>query len=309
MEGNVITIESAASAWLAHLQTRRRKPIKPASAKTFRSYLDAHILPRLGQREVGSVRIAVLREFVAQLDAEGLSAKSQVEITACVKSIIASVCDAEGEPLYDVRRFNNEKIDLPIVNPADQHTPVITRDQIESALNCAEPYKCLYALAAGSGLRIGELLAVKLADEGTCSYFDAGNGRIHIQQSVWRGQLQAPKTSSAVRTVELPSDLGAMLASFANKRTGFLFGNGRPLSASTARENLAKQGIPGFHCFRRYRAKVLRAARTPDDLVKFWLGHSNHADITAHYAHGGITSDESLRREWCDRVGLGFKLP
>jgi len=306
---SVITIEAAAEAWLAHLQTRRRRPIKPASVKTFRSYLDAHILPRLGQLEVGSVGVAVLRKFIDELDGAGLSAKSQVEITSCVKSIIASVCDAEGEPLY-TRKWDNERLDLPLVNPAEQHTPIVTKEQIEAALQASEePHKYLYALAAGSGLRIGELLAIKLADDGACSYFDSEEARIHVRQSVWRGELQAPKTLSAVRTVELPRDLGAMLVSFGGKRTGFMFGNGRRLSASTARENLAKHGISGFHSFRRFRATTLLASRVPSVLTKYWLGHSTHGDITEHYANGGMTNDEGLRREWCERVGLGFKLP
>lgn len=304
----MITIEAAAEAWLVHLRTRRRRPIKPASAKTFRSYLDAHILPRLGQLEVCSVGVAVLRQFISQLDSVGLSPKSQVEITSCVKSIIASVCDAEGEPLY-TRKWDSDKLDLPLVIPAEQHTPIVTKEQIEAALQTSEePHKYLYALAAGSGLRIGELLAIKLADDGTCSYFDADNRRIQVRQSVWRGELQAPKTSSAVRIVELPRDLGAILADFASKRTGFLLGNGRPLSASTAREHLAKHGISGFHSFRRFRATTLLAARVPSVLTKYWLGHSNHGDITEHYANGGMTSDSQLRREWAERAGLGFTI-
>jgi hypothetical protein len=126
-------------------------------------------------------------------------------------------------------------LDLPIVNPAEQRTPIVSRDQIESAIiNSAEPYKYLYTCLAGSGLRIGETLAITVGDSSGSTIFDPGSCAIEVRQSVWRGQLQAPKTSSAVRTVELPSDPGAMLTSFADKRQGFLFGNGRPLSASTA---------------------------------------------------------------------------
>jgi hypothetical protein len=80
MDSTMIKIETAAEAWLANLKVRRRRPIKPASAKTFRSYLDAHILPRLGQLEVGSVGVAVLRKFIDELNSAGLSAKSQVEL-------------------------------------------------------------------------------------------------------------------------------------------------------------------------------------------------------------------------------------
>jgi integrase len=51
-----------------------------------------------------------------------------------------------------------------------------------------------------------------------------------------------------------------------------------------------------MHCFRRFRAAVLKKNRCPDDLAKFWLGHQNR-DTTSDYA-------EQLREdvEWRQQV-------
>jgi len=114
----IITMRSAGQSWLDHLQTRRRKPIKLSSVKTFKSYLTKHILPRLGNLEVRSVGVSVLREFIGQLDEAGLSPKSQTEIAGAVKAIIANCTDDEGEPLYP-RHWDNERLDLPIVNHSE----------------------------------------------------------------------------------------------------------------------------------------------------------------------------------------------
>jgi hypothetical protein len=84
-----ITVETAASAWLRHLETRKRRPAKPATLQTFRSHVN-RILPRLGKLEVGSVGVAVLRDFISELDRDGLSAKTQIEIAGTVKQIIRS---------------------------------------------------------------------------------------------------------------------------------------------------------------------------------------------------------------------------
>ena len=62
----------------------------------------------------------------------------------------------------------------------------------------------------------------------------------------------------------------------------------------------------GFHAFRRFRTETLRRARVPGDLIKLWLGHSK-STVTDLYP-GGLTKDLAWRREWCDRVGLGFQL-
>lgn len=300
-----IAIEIAAESWITHLQTRKRRPAKPATLKTFRSYLDKHIVPRLGDREVGAVGVAVLREFISHLDAEGLSAKSQVEITSCVKSIIASVCDAEGEPLYP-RKWDNERLDLPIVNPAEQHTPTVTREQLESALKSSEePHKYLYACLAGSGLRIGEALAIKLMDDGVGTFFDSDMATIHVRQSLFRGVAQLPKTFAGIRTVEVSRELAARLAQFAGTRDGYLFGNGAPLNKSTAQKYLEKQNLPGFHSFRRFRATTLRAGLVPEDVTRYWLGHSA-GSITDRYSKLGL--DRHVRREWADKAGLGFQL-
>ena len=300
-----ITMESAAHAWLTHLQTRKRRPAKPATIKTFANYVRAHIVPRFGNREVGEVGVAVMREFISKLDDASLSAKTVNEIVSCTKAIIASVVDTEGEPLFP-RRWNNERLDLPVVNVSEQRAPLVSKQQIESAIaTSAEPYKYLYACLAASGLRIGEALAIKLVDDGG-TFLDVAAGTIRVRRSVYDGQEQAPKTPAAVRVVEIHKALAAMLAQFAGNREGFLFGNGAPLNESTARKHLDKQ-LPGvgFHAFRRFRTTTLRAQRVPEDIIRFWLGHSA-GSITDRYSKLG--QDVEVRREWCEKAGLGFQL-
>ena len=61
----------------------------------------------------------------------------------------------------------------------------------------------------------------------------------------------------------------------------------------------------GYHAFRRFRFAVLRKAGVPEDLIKLWLGHSqNLIDLYA----AQLRYDETYRREWCEKAGLGFEL-
>jgi hypothetical protein len=49
----------------------------------------------------------------------------------------------------------------------------------------------------------------------------------------------------------------------------------------------------------------LRKAGVPDDLIKQWLGHSqNLIDLYA----AQLRYDETYRREWREKAGLGFEL-
>jgi integrase len=82
---------------------------------------------------------------------------------------------------------------------------------------------------------------------------------------------------------------------------------GRPLQQRNAIRALHATGKKvGFHAFRRFRTETLRRARVPEDLIRLWLGHSKQT-VTDFYA-AGLEKDEVWRREWCERVGLGFTL-
>jgi hypothetical protein len=68
-------------------------------------------------------------------------------------------------------------------------------------------------------------------------------------------------------------------------------------------QQAGRQG--GYHAFRRFRFAVLRKVGVPDDLIKLWLGHSqNLIDLYA----AQLRYDETYRREWCEKAGLGFDL-
>jgi integrase len=72
--------------------------------------------------------------------------------------------------------------------------------------NATGQYRVLYALLAGSGLRIGEALGLEVGKH------ISNEGRtLNIRQSVWEGITQKPKTASAVRDVDLCPAVAAML--------------------------------------------------------------------------------------------------
>jgi integrase len=173
-------------------------------------------------------------------------------------------------------------------------------------------YQSLYALLAGTGLRVGEALAIKLdaySEAHTTISFDCKT--IHVRKSIWNGREQRPKTENAIRSVDIPEILAAFLKSFVGDRaSGFLFqtDSGLPLGQSNIlRDSLHNLGVEGFHCFRRFRASYLRKNRVPWDLEKFWIGHASK-DVTDKYAEQ-LKDDVEYRREWAEKVGLGFVVP
>jgi integrase len=227
-----ILMRAASEAWLDHIATRKRRPVKQSSLATMRSWVNSRIIPALGALEVGNVGVAVLRVFIEKLDTDGLSPKTQNEIAAVVKAIIGNCKNSEQEPLYP-RQWNNEDLDLPVVDHTSQRTPIVTAEEIEGAMaNSEDRFAVLFALCAGSGLRISEALALRLnSDRSDVSVFDATTATLRIRTAIWRQQETSPKTDAGKRDVEITRTLSDYIAAFAGGRTNsFLFGNGKPLS-------------------------------------------------------------------------------
>jgi integrase len=292
-----------ARRWIAALATRRRKPVKPATVAAWKHSLEKWVLPHLGNKLLSDVGNGALREFVETLSAVGLSAKTIVNHAQVVKLVLASAVDADGEQLYP-RKWNHDFIGLPIIKKETQYRPTVSATEIGEVLaKVKERYAVLFALLAGTGLRIGEALALK------ASSFSPDCHVLHVRKSIWRGQEQEPKTPNAVRVVDLAEPLAQMMREYVAGKTGYLFGtsSGRPIIQRNVLRVLHSTGKKiGLHAFRRFRTETLRRARVPEDLTKLWLGHSKET-VTDLYA-GGLQNDLAWRSEWCERAGLGFTL-
>jgi len=231
----------------------------------------------------------------------GLSAKTIVNYVQVVKLVVASAVDQEGEQVYP-RKWNHDFIQLPVVCKEKQHRPMVTEADLGAILpGVKTKYAVLFALLAGTGLRIGEALAVRPTDFGPdCRV-------LHIRRSIWRGREQEPKTSSDVRVVDIPEVLARELRDYITSVRGYLFATaqGKPLQQRNVLRVLHSVKRVGFHAFRRFRLTWLRKNAVPKDLERFWMGHAPE-EVGDLYSK--LKEDVSFRQEWTERIGLGFQL-
>ena len=209
--------------------------------------------------------------------------------------------NSEGKQIHP-RKWNHDFIGLPIVQPKRRNWPTVTESELGEIFGSTKGrYAVFFVLLAGTGLRIGEALGLKSTDlSPDCRV-------LHVLRSVWHGQEQEPKPPNAVREVDIAEPLSQLLWEYVNGRSGYLFAaaRGRSLQPRNVLRALHGTGKKvGFHAFRRFRTAALRRARVPEDLIKLWLGHPKNT-VTDFYA-GGLSKDLAWRREWCDRVELGF---
>jgi integrase len=133
-----------------------------------------------------------------------------------------------------------------VVCKEKQHRPTVTATDLGAILpGVKTKYAVLFSLPAGTGLRIGEALAVRPTDFGPdCRV-------LHVQRSIWRGQEQEPKTDYAV---DIPETLACVLRSYVAGISGYLFATaqGKPLLQRNVLRVLHGVKRVGFHAFRRF---------------------------------------------------------
>jgi len=303
-----VTFREQAKHFLNHSMTRKRNPVKTATLTTWESTIDKWLNPILGDLPLSGVGNATAKTLVAKFHEAGLSPKTISNYFGLVKLIVGSAIDREGEQMFP-RKWNHEFIDLPIVEK--QHQPVFSAETMSAIVSKADRQEqVLYSLLAGSGLRVGEAFGLEI------KHLSADCRTIKIEQSMWAGKLQTPKTKNAFREVDLAPELAKLLKSFVgDRKSGLIFTNqaGRPLSQT----NLVRRSLhsileqlevekSGFHGMRRFRATWLRKQRAPEDLIRFWMGHAK-TSITDDYSK--LAQDVAFRLETAEKVGTGFAVP
>ena len=256
----------------------------------------------LGGKLLADVSNKAVRELVEKMSAAELSAKTIVNYVQVVKLVLASAVDEEGEQIYP-RKWNHDFIQLPVVRKDKQHRPAVTEADLKDILSNVKKrkYAVLFALLAGTGLRIGEALALRSPDFGPdCRV-------LYVRRSLWRGREQEPKTSNAVRVVDIPEVLANELRDYVSSVHGYLFATaqGRSLQQRNVLRILHSAKRVGFHAFRRFRLTWLRKSGAPKDLERFWMGHAPE-EVGDLYSK--LKEDVAFRQEWAGRIGLGFEL-
>jgi integrase len=262
----------------------------------------------LADLPLGTVTNATVKPLVAKMQEAGLSAQSMHAYIGLVKLIMASKVDENGEQMFS-RKWNHEFLDMPII--AGQHRPTFTPEAVTKIVEAAAGRdRVLLAVLAGSGLRIGEALGLEIR------HLSPDCRTVTVEQSVWNGRIQTPKTTNAYRQVDLAPALGDLLRTHIGvRREGLVFANlrGLPLSQTNLLHRLLypileKLGMEkcGFRAMRRFRVTWLRKSRVPEDIIRFWMGH---ADKTVTDGYSRLSEDTEYRRTVAEQTGLGFDLP
>jgi integrase len=275
-----------------------RKNLKPATRSGYRSVFDYHLFPDLGDVPLSGLTPLYIENFVRKKEIQKLSPKSIRNILVVFQGIFNVALDndlIQRSPIRKSHRLDSKRFEK----------TAWSADQLKLILEKAPPeYNCLFTCIALTGLRLGELLALKW------KHVDFNAGVIKVEQSLWRGRIVAPKTIGSARMIPYGAVLGEILANHKRKSLNsqpedFVFckPDGDFFNQDAHRKdvlypildrlNIARpRRSAGFHCFRHPTVSLTNNQTGNLKLALNLLSHSNLSTTASVSTH---TSTEAQR--------------
>lgn len=205
--------------WMAFWYETYCKPqISPRTQEGYADRIYKHIIPELGQIPLNKLTQNDLQQFYARLKTSGRLIRveqfgpglSDRMVRVCHASCRSALEKAVQEGLIRT----NPAIGCKLPPKKSREMQVLTQEEMQRFLIQArqDGYYELFLLELGTGMRLGEILALQWTDLN----FRTGELRIDKSMCYLGGKLQItePKTKSSIRTVILPPALLEVLKAY-----------------------------------------------------------------------------------------------
>jgi integrase len=198
-----LTVAQVGERHLRHLASVGRKR---STLMDYESALRIHLAPFFGELPLESIGQAHVEAFIAEKQRQGRAAKSIRNYLGLLHSIFAFAERrgwSRGNPckLVDLPDAPEEDADIRFLDRAELEA--LVRATPDTPLGTTD--RVLYLTAAMTGLRQGELLALRWRD------IDWPASRVRVRQSYVRGEFGSPKSKRSTRSVPLADGLAGEL--------------------------------------------------------------------------------------------------
>lgn len=283
-EAGKVTVAEFSERWYATTVA-----LKPKTRAGYRSLLDSRILPYIGHLQLRRVDPLLVREWIADLREDGISAsriRQARNVTHAVFELAQQASLVARNPVEGIKTPP-----LPVTNRR-----FLTSEQVQLlAASMPDRYQILTYVLAYTGIRFGEAGALRRA---RC---DVAASRLDIAESLAEvaGDLHFGSTKThRRRTVAIPATIRDLLVSHletvdqAPEALVFTSPTGQPLRYSNFRNRVwisatEAAGLPGLdiHELRHTAASLMIRAGADPKLIQTQLGHASIAITYDVYGH------------------------
>lgn len=293
--------------WLA------AQTLAPSSRRTYEIYLRTRIHPALGDRALGSLTPTDIRSFLRGLH-EDLSRLTVHHVHGLLSTILRAAVEDGYLTKNPCARTAPGKGRRVTIKPR-------TLEQVQALIDAMpDHHRVAAVLGAGCGLRVGEVLGLRIAS----IRIEEGELAVVEQLQLLPGSppvLRPPKTASSIRAVPLPQLVADAVVLHLERwpgqeddlllrsRTGgCVWPNSFNDSVWRPAARRAGQPDARFHDLRHFYASALIAAGESVKTVQAALGHASAVETLETYA--GLWPDSEARtRAAVDDLGLRSAAP
>jgi integrase len=314
-----ITFREAAERYVHHVEHVMRR--KASTVQDYRIMVDRHLAPHFHTTAIDRIKPEHVVSYITTKSRDGLA----------VKTITNHLNFAHGVFQFAIKRgwaTSNPvaATDRPRAQQADPDIRFLNNEELEALLRAVPTDDvlgptdhALYSLAAMTGLRQGELVALRWRD------IDWPAGVVRVRRNYTRGAWGTPKSRRSSRAVPLADRAAAELDRhfqrsayraddqlvFCNPHTGNPH-TGNPYDASKLRERFygamraagmedrcGRKGGITFHSLRHTFGTRMAAVGVPMRTLQEWMGHR---DFTTTLVYADFAPDPAGGAAFAERA-------
>jgi len=281
--------------------------VKYATQKNYRYFLDVHLLPTFGAHRLCEIKRETIQLFLAAKLGNGLAWKTVKEMRGVLGRVLGT-----AEQWEYINDNQARKTKLPRRPHQLAPTPVLAPEQIRQLeAELAEPARSIALLLVLTGLRVGELLALRWKN------VDMTGRTLRVTATVYDGHFDTPKTQRSNRVIPVGTEASRVLRALRHadvKPEDLVFSTRQcqPLSRHNLlrrhlRPACKKLGLYGitWHSLRHAHATLLDAMGAPLGTVQALLGHSTSEITREVYLHA-IPEDQRRAVAGVESLVFGF---
>lgn len=298
-----------ARRWVETCPGRTRNGLRQRTRDEYRTRLELHAIPALGNVRMCDIRPAHLDRLAEEIakrkgvrGAERVSANTVRIGLAPVKALLADAAQ-RGDILRNPALGWKTRYTRP-VDEIEGHEDGAIVDEPVKALSEAElaallaalpeGHRFLFTFLAQTGLRIGEAVELRWRD------IDLGRKRLEVRRRFYRGTIAPPKSKYGRRTIRLSDTVARELWTRQGAADDLVFKaaeggriNQQYLQRGVLSLAAKKAGLLGadgkpwvtHHVFRHTCASMLFRNGLNAKQVQAWLGHHSPAFTLSVYVH------------------------
>ena len=267
--------------------------LKYATQKSYSLLLRTHLLPRFRDSRLCDITRAEVQQFITSKLKDGYAWETTNHFRTLLSKIMSTAVSwnyLTDNPVRGVK--------MPERTLKRPHR-FLAIDEVRRLIAMSEePVRTIVMLATMTGLRIGEILALRWGR------VNLAVRTLRVEETCYHGRFGTPKTKASRRELPLPSGVVQALLTHRSRSSDvsgetlvFRTSNGTPLASNNLRKRqlrpaCLRAGLApiNWHALRHTHGTLLHEQGTPLRVAQAQLGHSHLTTTLEVYTHASASA-------------------